>query len=118
MKSIRMVWSVACQWWAKWKTMQVADAANVEETPRMVGNNQFRISGEEKKAEAKARERSALLMERLQSFLLSHYEFRYNVLTEVTEFRSLKDKKRGFRPANQRELNSICIDMRAQGIDC
>lgn len=124
MKSIPMVWNVACQWWAKWKTMKVKEAVAtekveaIEKKSRITEGDQKTGYDRKKNGENQSYEKSALLMKKLQTFLLSHYEFRYNVLTEVTEFRQLEDKKRGFRPACQRELNSICMDMRAEGIDC
>lgn len=124
MKSISMVWIVACRWWAKWKIMQMKEVVNVEKTVKngvvssITGDSLKSVSERKKKRETQLLEKSALLMEKLRTFLLSYYEFRYNVLTEVTEFRPLEDKKKGFRPAGQRELNSICMDMRAKGIDC
>lgn len=124
MKSISMVWIVACRWWAKWKIMQMKEVVNVEKTVKngvvssITGDSLKSVSERKKKRETQLLEKSALLMEKLLTFLLFYYEFRYNVLTEVTEFRPLEDKKKRFRPAGQRELNSICMDMRAKGIDC
>ena len=37
------------------------------------------------------------LTENVESFLKSHYDFRYNVLTEETEFRSLERMNEGFQ---------------------
>ena len=52
----------------------------------------------------------------LETYLFSHYDFRFNVLTEQTEFR----KKDGntFRLVDQRILNTFCIEARKQGINC
>lgn len=118
MKSIERVWNVACQWWAQWKPTWAKQAASTDESAPIIGKDQQRISQEERTRGTRSHEKSALLIKKLQHFLLSHYAFRYNVLTEVTEFCPLNDKKMRFRPAGQRELNSICMDMRAQGIDC
>ncbi len=57
------------------------------------------------------------LVGRVEDFLLHHYEFRFNRLTEVTEFRE-KNKKKEFQIIQQRELNRLCIDARKSGIDC
>lgn len=57
------------------------------------------------------------LLKRVENFLLEHYEFRFNRLTEVTEFRK-KNTLDNFRPVCQREMNSLCIEARLQGINC
>lgn len=57
------------------------------------------------------------LLLRVENFLHRQYELRFNCLTEVTEFRN-KEENNGFRPISQRELNSLCIDARINGIDC
>lgn len=38
MKSIPMVWNVACQWWAKWKTMKVKEAVATEKVEAIEKN--------------------------------------------------------------------------------
>jgi len=57
------------------------------------------------------------LLSQVESFLLEHYQFRFNSLTEVTEFRK-KNREEKFRPVCQREMNSLCIEARIRGIDC
>lgn len=57
------------------------------------------------------------LLRWVEKFLLEQYEFRFNRLSEVTEFRR-KNSKELFLPITQREMNSLCIDARLQGIDC
>lgn len=58
------------------------------------------------------------LTENVESFLKSHYEFRYNVLTEETEFRSLERMSEGFQSVNQRVLNTLCLEAHEAGIAC
>ncbi len=116
MNRLKSVWNVACVLWAKWRSRQVVvmgdDKSGVNDESGQPGKNQL---SENKK---KKNERSGCLMAELKEYLLSHYEFRYNVLTEVTEMRPVQGQDRRFRVANQRELNSLCIDIRMQGIDC
>ena len=56
------------------------------------------------------------LLENLESFLFARYDFRFNVLTEQTEYR--KKGEGAFRHVDQRVLNTLCIDARGQGINC
>lgn len=58
------------------------------------------------------------LTENVESFLKSHYDFRYNVLTEETEFRSLERMNEGFQSVNQRVLNTLCMEAHEAGIVC
>ena len=58
------------------------------------------------------------LAESVDLFLKSHYDFRYNVLTEETEFRLLEQMNEGFQPVNQRVLNTICLEAHEAGIAC
>lgn len=58
------------------------------------------------------------LTESVDLFLKSHYDFRYNVLTEETEFRLLERMSEGFQPVNQRVLNTICLEAHEAGIAC
>ena len=54
----------------------------------------------------------------METFLDGKYDFRYNRLTEETEYRR-RDVSRGkFNPLDQRALNSFCIEARKEGIDC
>ena len=56
------------------------------------------------------------LLERLEAYLLAHYDFRFNVLTEQTEYRRKGENL--FRQMEQRTLNTLCIDARYLGINC
>ena len=63
--------------------------------------------------------KAANLESALSGFLAEQYEFRFNMLTEATEFRCLSDKGNGtFRPATERDLNAICLEAHRHGIDC
>ena len=63
--------------------------------------------------------KAASLESSLGDFLAECYEFRFNVLTEATEFRCLTDKENGtFRLATERDLNAICLEAHRHGIDC
>ena len=62
--------------------------------------------------------------ELLQDFLTTRYRFRYNVLTEVTEYAPAQMADGGgpntadFRPVNVRALNTFCIAAHRAGIPC
>ena len=63
--------------------------------------------------------KAANLESALSGFLAERYEFRFNMLTEATEFCRLSDKGNGtFRPATERDLNAICLEAHRHGIDC
>ena len=66
------------------------------------------------KAEVKNKKNS--LLESLETYLFSHYDFRFNVLTEQTEY-SPKNQT-DFNLVDQRTLNTLCIEARDQGINC
>lgn len=66
------------------------------------------------KAEVKTKKNS--LLESLETYLFSHYDFRFNVLTEQTEY-SPKNQA-DFNLVDQRTLNTLCIEARDQGINC
>lgn len=69
-------------------------------------------------SEPKAQPKATDAMLQMEAFLEAHYEFRFNRLTEETEYRVRKEKSRGFSVVGQRELNSFCIAARKDGIDC
>lgn len=58
------------------------------------------------------------LISRLEAFLRENYDFRYNLLTECTEYREKENNSLSFDMVNQRVLNSLCIGARKQGMDC
>lgn len=58
------------------------------------------------------------LTEHVNAFLQSTYDFRYNLLTEETEYRPAGKVGEGFSPVGKRELNTLCLEAHAQGIAC
>lgn len=58
------------------------------------------------------------LLLQVETFLQQEYEFRFNQLTEVTEFRKRSSTNEPFKPVGKRELNSLCIATRKNGINC
>ena len=56
------------------------------------------------------------LLQSLEDYLFSVYNFRFNLLTEQTEY-ALKESA-DFRPVDQRMLNTLCMEARKQGINC
>lgn len=71
-----------------------------------------------KVSEPKTQPRATDAMLQMEAYLENHYEFRFNRLTEETEYRMRKEKRGSFRVIGQRELNSFCIAARKEGIDC
>ena len=55
---------------------------------------------------------------KLQRFLLERYEFRYNRLTGVTEYRPKGNSDASFSPVDERNMNGMIIDARLKGIVC
>ena len=58
------------------------------------------------------------LTEQVNHFLQSTYDFRYNLLTEETEYRRARGAMTAFVPVGKRDLNSFCLEAHAQGIPC
>lgn len=58
------------------------------------------------------------LTRNVETFLTSRYDFRYNLLTDETEFRPAGQRAVSFVPIGKRELNSFCIEAHAEGISC
>lgn len=58
------------------------------------------------------------LTERVNRFLVATYDFRYNLLTEETEYRPAGAVGKPFAPVGKRELNTFCLQAHAQGIAC
>ena len=66
------------------------------------------------KTEQNARKSS--LLEDLEIYLFKVYDFRFNVLTEQTEYR--KKGESVFHLVDQRVLNTLCMKVRKQGLNC
>lgn len=55
---------------------------------------------------------------KLEQYLLGRYHFRYNVLTEQTEYRRKEGGDLAYKVISQRTLNSLCLEARARRINC
>ena len=55
---------------------------------------------------------------RLKNFLNKQFDFRYNRLTGVTEYRKKDATGIPFRPIDEREMNSMIVDARLADIPC
>ena len=67
-------------------------------------------------AKAKQTPQKSSLLEDLETYLFSNYNFRFNVLTDQTEY-SLKNEE-VFHLVDQRALNTFCMEARKKGINC
>ena len=54
----------------------------------------------------------------LQCFLTARYDFRYNLLTEQTEYRGKEMPDEEYGIVAQRDLNTFCLEARSGGINC
>ena len=88
--------------WKKW--FGIIDVSVVENVAKEISI----------KTEKNARKSS--LLEDLEIYLLKLYDFRFNVLTEQTEYR--KKGESVFHLVDQRVLNTLCMKVRKQGINC
>ena len=52
------------------------------------------------------------------NFLNQRYELRYNVLSEQTEYRPIGGRLEEFVPLDQRQVNTLCIEIRSSGVNC
>ena len=56
------------------------------------------------------------MLERLETYLFTHYDFRFNVLTEQAEYAPKGNAQ--YQLVDQRTLNTFCIEARAAGVNC
>lgn len=73
---------------------------------------------EKRRRSAKAASAVTALGSDIEEFLTSRYDFRYNLLTDETEFRPAGQRSAAFTPVGKRELNTFCIEAHAEGIPC
>ncbi|MDR1880254.1 MAG: DUF3874 domain-containing protein [Tannerellaceae bacterium] len=73
---------------------------------------------ERKPSERKRTDGETPMLQQMEDFLKKHYLFRYNRLTETTEFRGKRRAREPFRLVGQRELNTFCLDAQRHGLDC
>ena len=59
-----------------------------------------------------------LLTQQVIDFLKVRYDFRYNLLTEETEFRPFGQREIPFCRIDKRELNTFCLEAHKEGINC
>ena len=67
-------------------------------------------------ATMEVKSKKSSLLDALEEYLFTHYDFRFNLLTEQTEY-SPKGTT-DFKLVDQRALNTLCIEARSQGINC
>ena len=53
---------------------------------------------------------------KLQQFLLERFDFRYNQLTGVTEYRPKEPTSAQFLPIDERNMNGMIVDARLKGV--
>ena len=75
-----------------------------------------RVSDAKRSSEEKVANRYS--PERMKRYLNAHYEFRYNVLSEINEFRPKGESLLGFKCLGKRELNALCLEIQSAGIPC
>ena len=92
MKAI--TWETILKWWGK--MLRKNEKKNV-------------VSNEEKLVQS---------TRRLKNFLYNRFDFRYNRLTGVTEYRERGAVGNPFRPIDERELNGMIVDARLASIPC
>ena len=63
-------------------------------------------------------EKSNRNTQKLQQFLAQRFEFRYNQLTGVTEYRPKDVTDTRFFPIDERNMNGMIVDARLKGIAC
>ena len=56
--------------------------------------------------------------EKLKDYLNTYYDFRYNVLSEVNEYRPKGKEMSTFCVLGKRELNALCMEIQSAGIAC
>ena len=49
--------------------------------------------------------------EKMKRYLNTHYEFRYNVVSEVNEYRPKGENLLAFKLLGKRELNALCVEI-------
>ena len=72
-----------------------------------------------KASEKQSKTKTDNLLQELQSFMETTYDFRFNLLTEETEYRTQgTNTSTAYRIADQRALNSLCMEAKTRGIAC
>ena len=76
------------------------------------------LQKEEKKPIVNNEEKPVQSTKRLKAFLNKRFDFRYNRLTGVTEYRERGATGLSFTPIDEREMNGMIVDARMAGIPC
>lgn len=98
-------------------TSQKEEGAGKMEDIIPVQNVQRENEADTDKKEVKPLRQQQLLQE-LDQYLKQHYRFRYNLLTERTEWIGLKDVPAGYRAVDSRVLNSVALNAMSDGVEC
>ena len=84
----------------------------------------FTAPAEESPAQPEKPSRQQQMMQRLTRYLKLHYAFRYNLLTERTEYARINTDLTSdshhliYTPVDSRTLNGIALDAMNSGVDC
>lgn len=89
-----MYWKSILRWWGR----------------KLFTNEKKCVSGNEEKPMQSTK--------RLRNFLNRRFDFRYNRLTGVTEYREKEAVGKPFRSIDEREMNGMIVDARMAGIPC
>ena len=73
---------------------------------------------DDKKAQNGEESKMARLHRDIKMALIGRFAFRYNLISEQTEFRPKDDMQAEYRPVTQRDLNTLSVDMQDRNIDC
>lgn len=71
-----------------------------------------------RKHDKPARVQKCNLTEQVNRFLQTSYLFRYNLLTDETEYRPANAADKTFVTIGKRELNTLCLEAHAREILC
>lgn len=113
---MKTTWKVVKEWCKGWFIFKCRALAAVTSGIVPVGSGKsastdMPVIGETLKDECE-------VQGKLESFLLKHYDFRFNVLTEQPEYRSKSQEKKTYLAVGQRVLNTLCLEARSHGINC
>lgn len=93
------------------ETVVQPDETSFENAKPIPSKNAKPASSKDKKPEN--------MLDDLQQFLAGKYDFRYNLLSEQTEYREQEmAEDSAYLPVSQRDLNTFCLEARASGISC
>lgn len=103
------------------ETVSAVVTSEIEEAVLGATDMKAKVTASSMKNPLQEKDAAACLTDRVNAFLRERYDFRYNLLTEETEFRPLNESGQPsgtFRPVSKRDLNTFCMEAHAQGISC